>query len=228
MTFDIYGLENYQDKWDDWDEALEDYIDNLMELFVDSPEAEAYYEQYDDIGWSAQLISLGFTYQEVTLPEMTASDIESILFSHFPRKISLLSSDDADDVIPELIALWQYLQREYELPNAKEVLRCLNRLDPKKFKAEMNNPANFGMARSFLQSGMAAGFDMTTNEGLQAFQATYNASLGSNVPPSLSFPAEPTESLPRSATGSKKSKTKQKRRNALAKASRKHNRKKRK
>lgn len=227
MDFDIYALEHYQDKWDDWDEALEDYIGGLLDLFADSPEGKAHYQQYEHIGWAAQLISLGFTYQEVTLPEMQASDIQSILFSHFPRKVSVLSPDDVDDVIPELIAFWTYLHREYDLPNAKTVLTFLNQLDPKEFKAEMNNPANFGMARAFLQSGVEAGFDMTTQEGIQAFQQEYNASLGSPAPMSF-LPPDPLDTVPRSATGHKKSKTQQKRRKTLAKASRKKNRKKRK
>jgi hypothetical protein len=228
MAFDIYALDHYQDKWDDWDEALDDYTGALIDLFVDSPEGEAFYQQYENVGWLAQLISLGFTYQEVTLPEMQDSDIRSILFNHFPRKISVLSPDDVDDVIPELIAFWTYLQREYNLPHAEGVLTFLNQVDPNEFKAEMNNPANFGMARSFFQSGAEAGFDMTTQEGIQAFQKIYNASLGSPAPMSLPLSAEPLDNVPRSATSAKKSKSKQKRRNAMAKASRKQNRKKRK
>jgi len=228
MTFDIYALDHYEDKWNDWDEALEDYTSELIDLFADSPEGKTHYQQYEHVGWSSQLVSLGFIYQEVTLSTMQDSDIHSILFNHFPRKISVLSPDDVDDVIPELKAFWTYLQREYELPNAEDVLLFLNQVDPNEFKAEMNTPANFGMARAFLQSGVEAGFDMRTQEGIQAFQEKYNASLGSRLPMSLPFSADPMDDAPRSATSPKKSKSKRKQRNALEKASRKKNRKNRK
>ncbi|MBT9315765.1 hypothetical protein [Leptothoe spongobia] len=230
MTFDINALQNCDG---DWHEALNAYTDELVELFAESPEGQAHYEKYQHIGWSARLISLGFTYQEVTLPDMLDDDVEAILFSHFPRKISLMSPDDADDVIPELIAFWQYLQREYQLPNAEDILNFLQAMDPQEFLVEMNNPANFGMAKSFFQGGMNAGFDMTTEEGAYAFQSAYNASLsGSNSPFNAPFGEPLLPETPELETGKatrpKKSKTKQKRRKALAKASRKQNRKKRK
>ncbi|MEM9002490.1 MAG: hypothetical protein AAGE59_03070 [Cyanobacteria bacterium P01_F01_bin.86] len=230
MTFDIYSLQNIED--DDWTEVLNTYTDTLIDRFAESPEGKAHFEKYQHIGWSVRLIDFGFSYQEVTLPEMDDHDIESILFEIFPRKVSLMSPDDADDVIPELIAFWQYLHREYDLGNAEDVLAFLQKMDPEKFKAEMNNPDNFGMARSFLQSGLNAGFDMTTNEGVQAFQQVYNAQLAperSLSLPSLEFSEPPPmESAWRSATKPKKSKSKQKRRQAIAKASRKQNRKKKK
>ncbi len=42
---------------------------------------------------------------------------------------------------------------------------------------ELANPRNFGMAKSFVMGGMAAGFDMTTGEGMGAFTRLHNASL---------------------------------------------------
>ena len=158
MTFDIYFLDQCDD---DWHEALEAYTEDLIELFVDSPEGLAHFEKYQDVGgWSSQFVRLGFIYQEVTLPEMDDSDVESILLNIFPRKISLMSPDDIKDTIPELIAFWKYLQREYDLAMADEILDFLQGLSLKKFQNEMNNPANFGMAKSFFQSGINAGFDI--------------------------------------------------------------------
>jgi len=39
----------------------------------------------------------------------------------------------------------------------------------------MNDPSRFGMAKSFFMMGQAAGFDMTTQEGAEAFMNWYNA-----------------------------------------------------
>jgi len=42
---------------------------------------------------------------------------------------------------------------------------------------DMQNPANFGMAKSFFRLGSARGFDMTDPAELQSFTAAYNAEL---------------------------------------------------
>ncbi len=53
----------------------------------------------------------------------------------------------------------------------------------------MNDPSNFGMAKSFFTMGRAAGYDMTTQEGMNAFMLAYNARLlGRRTPPGSSMP----------------------------------------
>ncbi len=49
----------------------------------------------------------------------------------------------------------------------------------------MQDPANFGLAKSFLTQGWASGFDMSTTEGVQAWTDTYNAGLPLVAPRSL-------------------------------------------
>ena len=39
------------------------------------------------------------------------------------------------------------------------------------------DPARGGLAKSFLMGGMAAGFDMTSQEGMNQFKDFYNAQL---------------------------------------------------
>jgi hypothetical protein len=43
----------------------------------------------------------------------------------------------------------------------------------------MNDPSKFGMGKSFMMGGIAAGFDMTNPEGLEAYQQQYNQNLQS-------------------------------------------------
>ena len=225
MTFDIYALENWETHWSDWDIAIREYTPDLIELFEQSPEGKAHEEKYQYLSWSYRLVDLGFTYQEVPITQMDEDDIKATLFWHFPRKISLSSPDDADDVIPELVAFWQFLKREYDLVNAEDAIAYLQKLNPKRFKAEMNNPANFGMARSFLQGGLSSGFDMTSQAGADAYMEHYNASLNAqNALEMLQSEAEPSN--PQGFASQTKKKAKNKRRNVLAKAARKRNRKK--
>jgi hypothetical protein len=182
MAFDIHAL----DRLDDWDEdteaAREEYQDTLAELFLASPEGQELADLYPEPGfWSYQFVSYGFTYIGVSLPQMERRDAREIIEELFPRKISLFSPDDADKAIPELIAFWQYLEREYRLPNARAMLRYLREMEPE-FKRMMLDPANFGIAKSFFMQGQALGLDMTTQEGAEAFMALYNAAALSALP----------------------------------------------
>jgi hypothetical protein len=175
MPFDIHQLDNLD--YEDAERLLEAYEDAIIEQFAQSPEGQAFFEQNGSIGlWVQSLINLGYSYEGMTLPRMRQSDMQLILENLFPRKISLIQPEDADDVIPELIAFWQFLKREYRFKNADATLKYLEKLQPR-YREIMNDASRFGMAKSFMTAGMQAGFDMTTQEGLTAFQLQYNANL---------------------------------------------------
>jgi hypothetical protein len=228
MTFDIHQL----DKLEEFDENLvEEYQDTLTNLFLDSPEGQERAKEDREIGfWAYQFMYYGHQYLGTTLPKMDRHEADEIVTELFPRKISIFSPDEADDTIPELLAFWEYLKREYNLPNAKKILNYLHEIQPQ-FKGIMNDPSNFGMAKSFFMQGQAAGFDMATEEGSQAFMHANNASLSAGETDPLPQPRggegpnlfEPTSG---SSTG-RKSRQKKKARRKMAKASRKKNRKKR-
>jgi hypothetical protein len=107
------------------------------------------------------------------------------------------------------------------------VLTFLRKIEPE-FKGRMNDPAHYGMAKSFFTAGLKAGFDMTTPEGLEAFRQHYNA----NLPPpeagghGLSAPGSFSDWMPErfSTSTSAGEKAKKKRLRQQAKRARKKNR----
>jgi hypothetical protein len=127
---------------------------------------------------------------------MTSSDLEEIVSGYFPRKISLRSPEEAEEAIPELIAFWEYLGREFDLVAAQSALLSLAEIQPS-FVAIMNDSSRFGPAKSLFMQGHAEGFDMTDPRQMNAFIAVYNARVaagerGSAVvpPPGLASPEE--------------------------------------
>jgi len=224
MTFNIRQLDEIDPEICDEEKALEDYQDALLKQFFYSPEGQARLQ--DDPGmcfWAAQLIDYGYGHIGVTIPRMSARDVEEIVTEIFPRKISLSSPDDADHALPELIAFWEYLKRQYMLTNANSILRFLRKINPDYFKKIMNDPSRFGMAKSFFMMGQEAGFDMTSEEGSHAFMHFYNAHLlADHEEFPVSHPSLPGPPI------SRKAKAKNKKRRKMAKASRKRARKKRK
>uniref|UniRef100_B8HM70 Plasmid pRiA4b Orf3-like domain-containing protein n=1 Tax=Cyanothece sp. (strain PCC 7425 / ATCC 29141) TaxID=395961 RepID=B8HM70_CYAP4 len=138
--------------------------------------------------WVGDFLYFGYAYLNVTLPKMKERDVEEVLLRLFPRKISLFEPSDADSIIPELIAFWQFLHRQYKQRHSQKILAFLHKIQPT-FKATMTDPQNFGLAKSFMMAGRAAGFDMTTEAGVKAYQQHYNQQLQQtgNLPPG--FPA---------------------------------------
>jgi hypothetical protein len=112
----------------------------------------------------------------VTPATMTPEDMKEVLFEVFPRKVSA-EPGCGQELVMELRAFWKFLQREYGLPNAEGCLRVLTVATARRLERDMQDPANFGLAKMFVMQGAASGFDMSTSEGMQAWADTYNASL---------------------------------------------------
>jgi hypothetical protein len=180
MPIDLYRIDGIRD-YDEAIDALEEYVADLVEEFVEAPEGKAYLAAHPEMAeyvgsWIDQLLYFGYAYLSVTLPRMTKTNVEIIVTQLFPQKVSLLDPDEADTTIPELIAFWEFLKRQYKHRNASKILDFLKKIQPT-FKELMNDSSKFGMAKSFFTAGLSAGFDMTSEEGLQAFQAQYNQNL---------------------------------------------------
>ncbi len=185
MTFDIYAL----DELEDYEEKkAEAYKDALHELFVESPEGQAHAELDPEMGfWSYQTMYYAHAYIGVTLPHMDEADMEELLLEIFPRKISIGSPDELKTAVPEIIAFWRYLQRVYKLPNAEKILAFLDQAQPQFIRA-MQDPSKFGMAKSFVMQGQAAGFDMTNKTEMNKFMLLHNMAMlqGKEEPPPVS------------------------------------------
>lgn len=227
MAFNIHKLEKLDPFSGRAEEIVEDYQDKLMELFFKSPEGQERLKIDPEMGfWAAQFIHYGYFYVGATLPNMTVSDVKEIAEEVFPRKISTSSVEEADDTIPELIAFWKFLQREFKLPAANPIFKYLKKIEPG-YRDVMNDSSKFGMAKSFFMMGQESGFDMTDERDMNRFMLAYNASITAQNPDlrdefDIDFDAE--ESSP---ARPKKSKAKKKKARKIAKASRKKNKKRR-
>src|SRR2546426_9088214 len=87
------------------------YQDQLMQLFEQSPEGQALWNEGMEPGWASMMMDFGIHYLSVTPPQMSPDNVREILFDIFPRKVSA-SADKAPEIIRELLAFWNFLQRE--------------------------------------------------------------------------------------------------------------------
>jgi hypothetical protein len=226
MDFDIRQLEKLEAGEDEIWDVLHDYEVALVKLFLNSPEGQAY-QQANPTGngfWAGRVIEYGFTYLGVPLTEMSDTEMAELLDEVFPRKISLAEPEQASTAIPELIAFWQFLQREFQLPEAEDVLDCLTTLPPGQFEKWMNDPSKFGMAKSFFMMGQNAGFDMTDEAQINTYMNMYNAGILAQPSDPLQAIASWMSSWPEESAAPVKRSAKAKRVRKIAKASRKRNR----
>ena len=192
MAFDIH--QKVFNRYGELNEkkAME-YQEQLIQLFEQSPEGQLLLDEGIEPGWASMMVEFGMNYLGVTPAQMSADGLREILFDIFPRKVSA-EADEAPDVIRELQAFWKFMQREFHLQNAADCLKVLDDKAVRQLKREMSDPANFGIAKSLVMMGQARGFDMSTEEDMQKWVATYNAEIASGLGPRIPLPGERSES----------------------------------
>jgi hypothetical protein len=198
-------------------EVSEDYQDELIKRFAASPEGRNLVEEGGGTcAWHSETFLLyAIEYLGLTPPEMTPSDLREVVFDIFPRKVSV-PADEAKDIIHELRVFWSFLQREFGLENAAAMLEILEDDGaPQTLQKELEDPDNYGMAKSLVMSAMKRGFDVTNQE---------ESSAGLSLP---LIPAAPIPKGWRGTSSKKKLSAKVKAKRKQSQASRKANRKKR-
>ena len=211
MTFDIHQIDDLDSMSEEGEKVFIAYRDELLQLFSDSPEGKRYREKYPGSAWWADMfMDYGFRYLGHSIPTLDVGTVDELITDILPRKVSLQSREDALDVIPELVAFWSFLRREYHLRNASEILEYLESCSLDEFADSMFDPSKAGMAKSFFLSGQNAGFDMTDKRQMEEYMLLYNTSQ--------MFRMEPEQKM------KKKDAAKEKQKRKAEKAARKRNR----
>ena len=182
MSFNINLLDDLDDDldYDDVEPLIESYIDDIVKQFSQSPEGQAHAVQYPEIGsWIFHLIDFGYKYEGFVLSQMTKDDMKTMMEDLLPRKVGLANKSEAEDAVPELVAFWSFLEREYNFKNAKGIINYLLSVKDK-FPDWMFDPARGGIAKNFFLNGIEGGFDMSSQEGMDMFKEFYNAQLENN------------------------------------------------
>lgn len=183
----------HQSLHDEYGERDEDkvngYIDGLTAEFEASPEAQPVREKYGGCGWAASMMEYGFNHLGVSPAEMTLRDFKEVVYELFPEKVSV-EPERAGEIIAELRAFWSFVSRQYDANNARAILEALDDNAGSRLRQLLADTAHYGMAKSFFMLGQKSGFDMTDQEGLDAFTAAYNAQLKS-----ISFVSRPAGGL---------------------------------
>jgi hypothetical protein len=178
----------------DEDDELDDklvgkYIDGLMAAFAESPEAQPILEQAGDVGWAETFLDFYFREIDSDYANLSLSDFEEIVFELFPRKLST-EAENAGPIIAELATFFAFLHRQSGLKSAAKILASLSEQSVVRLEKELADPSNYGMAKTIFMDGMAAGYDMTTQKGTDAYMRDHGPVLMDGPGP---FPEEMAE-----------------------------------
>jgi hypothetical protein len=179
--FDIHQS-IYDESGERDEDRLEEYQAGLLEDFVASSEGIACLKDKNWPHWAEMFLDYYFGYIGDNVAEMSKSDVEEVIFQLIPEKVST-EPEDASEIIAEMHAFWSYLGREFQLKQAPQILALFTDDAITELRAELANPRNYGMAKSMFMTGKQAGFDMTTQEGLDAFMMDYNSRLLNDMIP---------------------------------------------
>ena len=141
MPVNLYQLDSIEDR----QQAiafLDEFIAELIAEFIASAEGKDYGRRHPNIQhigiWIDCLVRYGYIHESVTLSQMKIERIERIVTQIFPQQNYLFESSTIATAIPELVAFWQFLQQEYQLPRAPQIIEFLRRIEPE-FDRVMND-----------------------------------------------------------------------------------------
>jgi len=157
------------------EDAVEPYLQTACEAFSRSPEGREVLADTEEPYHVRQFLELGVQQLGVTTETMTVADATELLLEIFPQKVTM-DVANCDRVTAELAAFWKFCERAHQLELAASIAARIAALS-KRFRSAMSDPANFGMAKSFATMGQQAGFDMTSQAGMNKFMIAYNASI---------------------------------------------------
>lgn len=164
-------------------EARETLEDALLERFAESPEAEP----LDAIDTCPIVLGYAADYFGETIVTMTPANLREIVFEILPRKLTTEASA-AGPIVTELRAFFTFLKREFSLTQAVKLLAVLGGDATARLTRALSDPRNFGMAKSIMMRGVAAGFDIGSREGAEAWMREVQ---GKPLSPSIELPAIP-------------------------------------
>ena len=163
------------------DSEFGDLCDALLTEFDDAPEAVG----VQDRQASAHVMGFASSYFESSVASLSAEQLDEIVFEIIPRKVAVRASD-APEMIAELRAFYAFLKRAYALKQADACLRVLGGDAAERLAAKLGDASSFGMAKTIVDLGARAGFDMSSEDGVHAWMAQLQKT---GMKPSLASPS---------------------------------------
>jgi hypothetical protein len=157
--------------------ACETYVDLVEAAFLRSPEARGVAPE-----WARVFIEDGALAVGMTIAQLIPDEVRDLVFGMVPRSL-VAQPSDAPAIIATIKAILEFAARELGSYAANwSTASALGDDAVEMLSAELADPDNFGPAKAFFMQGLAAGFDMSSQEGVEAWTRAHNQAARTKRP----------------------------------------------
>lgn len=118
------------------------------------------------------LVELAATYHGATFATIDVEELEALLLGTIPAQLAV-EPGDAGRIVAAARELMRLAGDELGSPAATEALALLDAAFEKRLARELSDPSNFGTGKQLVMAGIAAGYDMSTEDGVAEFVKAY-------------------------------------------------------
>lgn len=176
------GASADDDDADDAERRWASEREEIVRRFTESPHADG----PPDPGWIDLALEYGAEYEGVPFAAFDARVLREVLFGLFPRKVSCEAAA-APEIVHSLRAFWTFAGDVLAHPHAAACLAELGDEAIPRLARKLEDPSNFGTAKSFVMMGRRRGFRVDSEEGLREWSDAFNegraSSGGFRTPP---------------------------------------------
>ena len=164
------------------EEEAQKYQDTLVKRFANSEEGRAFLKG-QEVDWADLFLDVVIRRLGMMLQYVYTDVMREIFYDVIPATV-VVDPKEASTVIEELKAFFQFLKREFSLPNADACLKVLNQKNLlKRFTDALNDPSNYSPTKIILMQMVDEGVDITDQGQVATFIEGYNASIAEAMKP---------------------------------------------
>jgi hypothetical protein len=164
-----------EDEADDAEGQWASEREEIIRRFSESPHASG----APDLDWIDRALDYGAEYEGVPFAGFDARVLREVLYGLFPRKVSC-EATAAREIVHSLRAFWTFARDVLVHPHAVACLAELGDEAIPRLARKLEDPSNFGMAKSFVMMGRRRGFRVDSEEGLREWSDAFNAGRASS------------------------------------------------
>jgi hypothetical protein len=142
----------------------------VIDRFSRSPHAAS----TPHLDWIDLSLTYAAEHEGVSFSAFDARLLRKVVFELFPRKVSCDASA-APDIVRSLRAFWTFARDVVAHEHAEACLRELGDDAIPRLARRLEDPSNFGMAKSFVMMGRSRGFPVDSEDGLREWSEIHNA-----------------------------------------------------
>jgi hypothetical protein len=161
------------------------YLQQAQEAFSKSSEGQLVSNNIGNLNWHRCLLDFGLVMHIEIVDTMSLETVQDFVLNHVPRVVTI-EPEMAVELVWELAMFWQFLNREYKLPQAQEIFDWLTQDGLiGKVEAALGDESHFSIVKSMVMKGIRAGYDMTTTEGVNQFMLARHQSVADGLSDAL-------------------------------------------